>query len=71
MTLNRYFQNGNEICAMDAKQIALTGYFRKGYSDQDEFNQIWSEAQCNSEFGEEARDQVFEWTDYTIEIDIG
>lgn len=64
----KYFHNGREIGPASARQVCLTGYWTKGYADMAEFNETWLAAQ--KENGEEQRDTLFDWSGYTLEIEI-
>jgi PP-loop superfamily ATP-utilizing enzyme len=67
----KYFQNGREISEVDAKRVTRAGFLRRGFMDLEEFQDIWSASKLETEAGEVARDQIFEWSECTVEIDIG
>lgn len=64
----KYFHNGKEVSKQEARQICLTGYWTKGYADMAEFNGVWLSAQNPN--GEEQRDNLFDWSGYTLEIEV-
>lgn len=62
----KYYDSGVEITERAAQELCLNGYFLKGYSDLEEFLSVWSSA--HKETGEEQRDMLFEWSNYSLEL---
>ena len=64
----QYIHNGKPISKELALDICFGGYMLNGYSDPEEFEAVWQAA--HKEEGEEQRDMLFEWSNYTLEMEV-
>ena len=62
----RYYINGKQVNATQARNCAEAGYIGQG-GDPAEFAAVWELRDCEFS-GEEQRELLNEWSGYTLEI---